>query len=344
MSRREIKMPAPDDWHGHLRFGAILVAMAEWVARQFKRVVAMGNVPAIETPERADEYQDECDAALKPLGTTTIVAPKLTPDTPVGMIHAFHLAGYRVLKLYLGITTGSKDGIIGLKRLYAHLEVMQDLDMQLDVHMESADLSVDMYMREVVCLLEIEQAVKDFPRLRIVIEHISRAETVDFIRKMHTQRRRVAATVTLHHFKHNRNDVMGGETDPHLICKPPIQGFRHQRAIQELVLVDQLPNVIHGSDFAPHEVEFKGSNKIRSGVFSLPVVVPEWTRIFLENGLGTEELSRFMWANGADFYQVPRNTEKLILVTEPWVVPMDIGGCRPYMAGEKIQWWPAAFV
>jgi dihydroorotase len=339
----ELTIPAPDDWHGHLRFGDILKAMAVWVARQFKRVVAMGNVPSVDTPERAVEYQQECDAELKPRGTTTIVAPKLTPETTPEQIDLFWLAGFMAMKLYLGITTGSAEGIVGLKRLYACLEVMQARGMMLLIHAESADSSIEFDQRERVCLAEIEQAARDFPRLRIVVEHISCAETVDFIRKMWHEKRLVGATVTLHHFKHNKNDVYGNEVDPHLICKPPIQGFRDQRAIQELVLRERRPNVFHGSDFAPHDIMFKGPNKIRSGVLNLPVLVPEWTRIFREHS-DMKSLANFMWGYGADFYGLPRNQEKLVLVRRPWVVPDLIGNCRPYMAGQTIEWDMEGFV
>ena len=130
---------------------------------------------------------------------------------------------------------------------------------------------------------------------------------------------------------------------PPLICKPPIQGFADQKAIQELVMVDRLPNVFHGSDFAPHDISFKGPNKIRSGVLNLPVLVPEWRRLFQEHA-DLDAMAGFMWAFGADFYELPRNREKLVLVRRPWQVPDLIGGCRPYMAGETIEFDMEGFV
>jgi dihydroorotase len=338
--RKEITLNAPDEWHAHLRFGAVLKAVIYWTVRCFKRLLAMGNVPAVETVEKAQEYKQETNDESMKYGCETIVAPKLTLSTTPEMIEAFFLAGFRILKLYAGITTGSAAGISGFRPLYPSLAVMQDRGMYLCVHMEDADPLIEYDQRERVCLSKLAAVARDFPRLHITIEHISCAETAEFLRYAHFKKMLVAGGVAMHHFKHNKNDVFGNEADPHLIFKPPIQGFRDQREIQKLVMVDKLPNVFMGNDPAPHLSIYKGPGKIRSGGFTGIVTAAEWLRMFLEMS-NIDALNNFWWAFGADWYQVPRNKEKLVMVNDPdnrFIVPDEVGGVIPYMAGETVEW------
>ncbi len=332
----EITLPAPDDWHAHFRFGEMLRDVVPWSAKQFRRVVAMGNVPAVETLEQAKAYDEETNAESGKDGCTTLVSPKLTPTTTPELIGLFDDAGFHHLKLYAGITTGSTGGIVDFKPLYPCLETMQDLDMVLQIHAEDADPKIDCDQRERSCLPKVQRLIEDFPKLRVVIEHISCRETTDFARRMAEKKSRVGFTVTLAHLKHNKNDVRGGDLNPQLIMKPEIQGFADHRAIMRLVYEDRLPNVFFGSDSAPHPAANKGPIKVANGGFTAPVLMPELLRLFLLNST-LEALHNFTWGFGADFYQLPRNREKLVIVREPWQVPEMIGTVRPYMAGETVD-------
>jgi dihydroorotase len=314
----------------------MLKDVVPWSARQFRRVVAMGNVPAIETLEQANAYEIETNSVSLKYGSTTLVSPKLTLETTPAMVEAFDKAGFRHLKLYAGITTGSASGVTDFKALYPCLEVMQDRNMILQIHAEVADPNVDCDQRERRCIPKVARLVYDHPRLRVMVEHISCRETGDFARRMHEEKRRVGFTVTLVHLKHNKNDVRGGTfLEPQLIMKPEIQGIADHQAIMKLVYVFRLPNVFFGSDSAPHAAENKGPVKVAHGGFTAPVLMPELVRLF-DLHANRPALTEFTHSFGADFYELPRNRGKLRLIHKPWVVPELVGTVRPYMAGETI--------
>ncbi|MEO8065425.1 MAG: hypothetical protein ABI643_01035 [Candidatus Doudnabacteria bacterium] len=341
--KNEITLPAPDDWHAHFRFGEMLKDVVPWSAKQFRRCIAMGNVPPIETVAEAQAYDDECNDQSQKFGCTTLVSPKLIPTTTPYMVKEFSRSYFGRLKLYAGITTGSKGGLVDFRPLYSCLEVMQDCDMVLQIHAEDADPAVDCDQRERSCLPKVEQLSDDFPTLRIVVEHISCRETVEFVRRMHEKTRPVAATVTLAHLKHNKNDVRGGELEPQLIMKPEIQGFADQKAIMELVYESRPPNVFFGSDSAPHPAANKGPIKVANGGFTAPVLMPELVRLFQVHA-NPDALANFTSVFGADFYRLPRNKEKLVLIRKPWQVPEMIGAVRPYMAGQTLEWQVDGFI
>jgi len=332
---KTINLPAPDAWHAHLRFGDMLSAVTEWSARQFRRLVAMGNVPAVEDLQQAMDYDDECNQEAEKFGCQVLVSPKLTLNTTPQMVCNFCHAGFTRLKLYAGVTTGSKNGVANFEALYPCLETMRDLGMYLQIHAEDPDPRVDCDQRERSCLSKVAKLVNDFPQLHVIIEHISCKETVDFMSRMHEQNRPVAATVTLAHLKHNKNDVRGDLLDPQLIMKPEIQGFADHAAIQQLVYESCLPNVFFGSDSAPHPASNKGPIKVANGGFTAPVLMPELTRLFLMHA-NRDRLISFTSHFGADYYDFPRNTSTLVLEEQEWTVPELVGTVRPYMAGEKL--------
>jgi dihydroorotase len=227
--------------------------------------------------------------------------------------------------------------VVDFRPLYPCVEMMQDRNMVLQIHAEDADPKVDCDQRERRCLPKVFQIVKDFPRLRVVVEHISCEETTNFARIAYESRLRVGFTVTLPHLKHNKNDVRGGDLDPQLIMKPEIQGFSDHRAIMRLVYEDRLPNVFFGSDSAPHPATNKGPVKVVNGGFTAPALMPELKRLF-DRYASDAALVNFTHGFGADYYQLTRNTERLLLIRKDSVVPELVGTVRPYMAGQRLAY------
>jgi dihydroorotase len=339
----EIRLAAPDDWHAHYRDEPMLSEVAPWSARQFKRVVAMGNVPAVTTVEKAIDYDRKANAVTKPLGSTTLVSPKITMTTTPDLAQAFFDAGFWRLKFYPeGATTASSDGVSNIASLFPMFEVMQDRNMVLQIHGECPATWewVDVAARETMFLVLVQLIVQNFPRLRIVLEHISSKEAAAFLEDAPPT---VAATVTLHHLIDTMNNVRGGLANPHLMCKPEIKSRSDRDAIRTLLFYKKLRRLFFGSDTAPHKLDSKHTDLICSGVFSAPVLMSKLLEVFLENS-DCETLENFTWAFGADFYQLDRNKEKLVMVHESWKVPNLIGGTRPYLYGQTLDWQVSAFV
>ncbi|MEJ0021537.1 MAG: amidohydrolase family protein [Candidatus Doudnabacteria bacterium] len=339
----EITIPAPDDWHAHYRDEPMLSDVAPFSATQFKRVVAMGNVPAITTVEKAIAYNLRTNAVTKPYGSHTLVSPKITDLTTPDLAQAFWEAGFPRLKFYPeGATTASSDGISNIAVLFPTFEVMQDRNMVLQIHGECPATWewVDVSRREMMFLPLVQLVADNFPKLRIVLEHISTSAAVAFIEDAAET---VGATVTIHHLLDTMNDVRGGLGDPHRMCKPEIKGRADRDALRMLVFYKKLRRVFFGSDSAPHRLGSKHSDQICSGVFSAPVLMPKLLDLFQRYSDG-ESLIDFTWAFGADFYGLPRNKEKLVLARDPWVVPDMLGEVRPYMAGQTIEWRVGGFV
>lgn len=341
--KNEIIVPAPDDWHAHYRGGAMLVDVAPYSARQFKRVMAMGNVPAITTVPKAIEYVLDTNSVTKPYGSYTWVSPKITAATTPKMAQDFFEAGFSTLKFYPeGATTASDDGVSNIVSLFPMFEVMQDRNMVLQIHGECPATWnwVDVAGREMMFLPMVALIADNFPKLRIVLEHISTKEAAAFLEDAPGT---VGATVTLHHLLDTMNEVRGNLVDPHRICKPEIKGRSDRDALRMLVLYKKLRRVFFGSDSAPHKVDFKHSDQICSGVFSAPVLMPKLLGLFLDSS-DQKALCDFTWAFGADFYQLPRNSERLVLARKPWVVPNLLADVRPYLAGQTIEWQVEGFV
>lgn len=341
--KNEISLPAPDDWHVHYRGGTMLADVAPFSARQFKRVMAMGNVPAITTHAKAIQYSLDTNAVTKPYGSHTWVSPKITSATTPELVEDFSESGILTLKFYPeGATTASEDGVANIFSLFAVFAAMQDHNMVLQIHGECPATWgwVDVSKREMMFLPMVQLIADNFPKLRMVLEHISTKEAVAFLEDAPQT---VGATVTLHHLLDTMNDVRGGLGDPHRICKPEIKGRADRDALRMLVLYKKLSRVFFGSDSAPHKLGYKHSDQICSGVFSAPVLMPKLLEFFL-NRSDEKTLIDFTWAFGADFYQLPRNSEKLVLVRDPWVVPNLLGEVRPYLAGQTIEWQAGGFV
>ena len=350
----QIIVPAPDDWHGHLRSGEILIAVAKWVASQFRRIVAMGNDPAILTVDDAKKYDEECNQATKTFGCTTLVSPKINRWTTPEMIEQFFLAGFHHLKFYFeGTTTAAEDGVSNIYLLFPVFEVMQNRNMVLQIHAEVPGTWswVDTAQREAMCLPLVYLIHQNFPRLRIVIEHISCAQTVAFLEEM--PRDVIGATATYQHLRDYANDVRGGLVYPDRIWKPEAKTWTDRDAIRTAVFYKKLPNVFNGNDWAPHIEQKKGPGPISSGGFQGPGLLSRLLSLFLKHS-SQSTFADFTWRNGADFYQVPKNRDRIVLVREQFYLPekeilpsgneirIYRGGGPPH--GEPLEWKIATFV
>ena len=346
--KSEIYTPAPDDWHGHMRFGALLLMIAKWVSQQFRRVVAMGNVPAVTTLEKALEYDQECNSATKPLGCTTLVSPRINRHTTPELVHAFCKAGFWRLKLYLeGTTTGAEDGVSNIALLFPIFEMMQQLNMVLQIHAEVPGTWrwADTAMREDLCLPLVYLIHQNFPKLRIVIEHVSSGRTIAFLQDVPPDI--VAGTVTEQHLRDNANDVRGGLIDPHKVWKPEAKTRADQMIIGSAVYGGRMRNLFSGNDWAAHPISKKGPGLISSGGFHAPGLIPRLWGLFEKNA-DAERFARFTSFAGADFYQVPRNTDRLVLTRESWQVPISDGEGENevviYRGGEILDFKVQGFV
>lgn len=343
-NKYEAYVPAPDDWHGHFRDHPILELVAMWIAIQFRRVVAMGNVPPILTVEDAISYSDRCNAVTKPHGCTTLVSPKITRKTTPDLVRAFYVAGFRHLKLYLeGTTTAAEDGVSNIYELFPVFAVMQELNMVLQFHAELPGTWewVDTSQREAMCLPFVYLIHQNFPKLRIVIEHASCAQTMAFVEDMPPDT--IAATVAVQHLWDTANDVRGGLVYPERVWKPETKTWADREALRAAVLWKKLPNVFSGNDWAPHDESKKGPGPISSGGFNAPGLVPRLFELFIQHS-DIHRFAAFTSYNGADFYQVPRNEDFLHLVHRQWEVPRMEGNIRVYRGGEILQWNVAGFV
>ena len=331
-----ITIRRPDDWHVHLREGELMPHMARLTAAQFARATVMPNTlhPPIRTAADALAYRQKIEAATRGMDFTPIMTTKLYPTTTVAMIKGAWETGVRAAKLYPeGVTTHSEDGISleNIFNMYQVFQAMERCGMLLLLHGEApGHFCLD---REVVFLNTPTQLVHDFPRLKIVLEHITTQEAVSAVLSLPYT---VAATITLHHLELTLDDVVGDKIKPHNFCKPIAKRPEDRQAILGAALSGS-PQFFFGSDSAPHPVGAKECAEGCAGVFTAPVVMPRLVEIF-ERHRALDRLEDFVAHLGADFYGLPLNGGMLVLVREPWVVPTEYHGVRPYLAGQTLAW------
>ncbi len=332
----------PDDWHLHLRDGALLRQVALFSATQFKRALIMPNLnPPITQVEQALAYRRQILQALpETLSFQPYFSLYLTCSTPIEEVaRAARCPEILGFKLYpAGATFGSEAGIKSLEIIYPLLEAMERYDLVLQVHGEVTDPKIDIFDREKVFLEQsLFPIVERFPRLRIVLEHLSTQEGVEFVQSSPAN---IAATLTPQHLLYNRNALFAGGLRPHYYCLPVPKRENHRQALLKAATSGN-PKFFLGTDSAPHLRQAKEASCGCAGCFTAPIAMELYAEAFAQAG-ALDKLEAFSSFYGADFYRLPRNRETLTLIPEPWTVPEvyrgEAGEIVPLHAGKTLQW------
>jgi dihydroorotase len=338
----EITITRPDDWHLHLRDGAHMQAVLAHSARRFARAIVMPNLrPPITTTRLALDYRARIRAAL-PAGASfePLMTLYLTDDTlPEEIARARASRAVYGVKYYpAGATTHSDSGVTDLRRCDATLQAMADAGMPLLVHGEVTDPAVDVFDRERVFIERVlRPLVERYPQLRIVLEHITTSEAVRFVESAPPN---VAATVTAHHLLLNRNAMFQGGIRPHHYCLPVLKREEHRRALVQAATSGS-PKFFLGTDSAPHARHTKEHACGCAGMYTAHAGIELYAEAFDAAG-ALQRLEAFASLHGADFYGLPRNSERLALRRSRWAVPEDLayGEDRlvPLRAGGSVAW------
>ncbi len=337
-----LTLTQPDDWHVHLRDNAMLQQVAGYTARQFGRAIIMPNLnPPVTTIATATAYRKRILAAtnewpdFQPLMTAYLTNNISSDELKAGYDEGVFTAA----KLYpLNATTNSAFGVSDIKAIYPVLEVMQQIGMPLLVHGEVVSQDVDVFDREAV-FIETAMAplLLDIPELKVVFEHITTSDAVDFIT---TGGDNIAATITVHHLQINRNDILTGGIKPHLYCLPVAKRETHRRALRKAATSGS-HRFFLGTDTAPHTMENKESACGCAGIFSAPHALENYVQVFDEEN-ALDKFEAFASLNGPTFYGLPINTRQIRLVRTEQRIPEAIGSgelsVSPYKAGETIAW------
>jgi dihydroorotase len=332
----------PDDWHLHLRDGAHMRAVLGDTVRRFGRAIVMPNLqPPVTTTDAALAYRDRILAAL-PAGSRfqPLMTLYLTDATPPREIEKAHDSGaVRAVKYYpAGATTHSESGVTDVGRCDAVFEAMSDCGMPLLVHGEVTDPTVDIFDREHVFIDRVlAPLVARFPRLRIVLEHITTREAVEFVASAPAN---IAATITAHHLLLNRNALFAGGVRPHHYCLPVVKRETHREALVAAA-VSGSPKFFLGSDSAPHPRGAKETACGCAGIYTAHAAIELYAEAFDAAG-ALERLEDFANRYGADFYGLPYNTERITLekttVRVPQELPFGPDRLVPFRGGEAVAW------
>ncbi|MGY3266806.1 dihydroorotase [Lysobacter sp. HA35] len=332
----------PDDWHVHLRDGAMLRDVLPDTARRFGRAIVMPNlVPPVVTTADAAAYRERIFAALPAEMTfDPLMTLYLTEGTTPDEIERAKASGFvHGVKLYPAhATTNSSHGVTDLRRCAATLEAMQRVGMPLLVHGEVTDPDVDVFDREAVFIDRVlTPLVRDFPQLRIVLEHITTAAAADFV---HAAPDNIGATITVHHLLLNRNAIFAGGLRPHHYCLPVLKRELHRQALV-MAAISGSPKFFLGTDSAPHPKHAKESGCGCAGIYTSHAAIELYAEVFHAAG-ALDRLEAFASFNGADFYGLPRNPDRITLVREDVAVPdaVQAGGQElvPFRAGATVGW------
>jgi len=337
-----LRLTRPDDWHLHLRDGEALRAVLPFTAARFARAIVMPNLkPPVTTPAQAAAYRARILGALPGgLQVEPLMTLYLTDRTPVEEIDRARASGFvHGVKLYpAGATTHAEAGVTDLARLDGVLARMAEVGLTLQVHGEVTDPAVDVFDREARFIDQVLAPLAErHPRLRIVFEHITTRQAVQFVLGA---RAGIGATVTPQHLLMNRNALFAGGIRAHHYCLPVLKGERHRLALLEAV-AGGTPRIFLGTDSAPHARHTKECAAGCAGIFSAHAALELYAEAFAAAG-ALEKLEAFAAFHGADFYGLPRNGTTVTLLGEPWSVPghYPFGDdvLVPLRAGERIAW------
>lgn len=339
---KTITITRPDDWHLHIRNGALLKLVLPHTARQFARAIIMPNLkPAVTTVEQALNYRLEIlqtipqETDFTPLMTLYLTAATTASEIKKAAecehIHAF--------KLYpAGATTNSDSGVANIKSIYPLFAAMEKYDIPLLIHGESNDEHCDIFDRERVFIdTELHAISKNFQGLRIVLEHVTTTEAVQFVLAANNN---IAATITPQHLLFNRNALLAGGIRPHNYCLPVLKRETHRIALVTAATSGN-PKFFLGTDSAPHNRSAKESVCGCAGCFSAPLALELYAEVF-ERANALDKLEAFASFFGADFYRLPRNSGTVSLQKKSWKVPDSYSfadvSVIPLSANEELHW------
>ncbi len=339
----EITITKPDDWHLHLRDGDMLNAVLPFTARRFARAIVMPNLtPPVRTAAQAEAYRERIIAAL-PEGAnfTPLMTCYLTDDADAGDIIQGHQDGVvTAVKLYpAGATTNSAEAVTDMARVEGVLGRMEEAGMPLLVHGETTDPGIDVFDREKVFIERtLAPLVERFPGLKVVFEHVTTADAVDFVT---AQGPNLAATITAHHLIINRGAMFDGGIRPHMYCLPVAKRESHRLALRKAATSGG-PKFFLGTDSAPHTLTAKESACGCAGIFSAPAALELYAEVFDEEG-ALDNFEAFASLNGPAFYGLPANDGRLTLKRGETLVPKDVAAgdgdtVKPFLAGESVGW------
>lgn len=339
---KEISITQPDDFHLHLRDGLALASVLADSARQFARVIVMPNLkPPVVTVEQALAYRQrimDClpeDSSFEPLMTIY-----LTDNTRPDEIRRLHENDFvHAVKYYpAGVTTNADQGVTNIDKVYDALEVMAELGVPLLVHGEVNDADVDIFDREQVFIENIlKPLMARFKDLRIVFEHITTEQAVEFVKQGPAT---LAATITPQHLLYNRNALFENGIRPHYYCLPVLKREAHRQALVAAAVSGHAQFFL-GTDSAPHARHTKENACGCAGIYSAHTAIEFYAEVF-EQQDSLNQLEKFASFNGADFYGLTRNKRKITLQQQDWLIPDSLEFAEneiiPFKAGETCRW------
>jgi len=332
----------PDDWHLHVRDGAVLSTVIPHTAKRFGRAIIMPNLnPPVTTTDLALAYRDRILQAVPDSNDfDPLMVLYLTDNTSPDEIKRAKQSGkIYAVKLYpSGATTNSDAGVTDITKSYATLAMMEELDMPLLVHGESTRSDIDVFDREKVFIDETLLPLnRQFPKLRIVFEHITTADAVEFIFSAPAN---IAATITAHHLLLNRNAMLVGGIHPHYYCLPVLKREKHRVALLEAATSGH-KRFFLGTDSAPHPQGKKESSCGCAGIYTAHAAIELYAEAFEQAGK-LDQLESFASFNGPDFYKLPRNKKSITLIKEKWQSPdsfqFENDKLIPFRASKEINW------
>jgi dihydroorotase len=342
LTPKTLTLRRPDDWHAHFRDGAMLAAVLPLTARQFARAIVMPNlVSPVTTVAAAEAYRARILAAL-PKGArfTPLMTCYLTDGTDPAEVERGYRAGvFAAVKLYPAkATTNSAHGVTDIAKTYAALERMASLGMPLLIHGEVTDPEVDVFDREAAFIERVlAPLMKRMPGLKIVLEHVTTMDAVDFVSSAGPT---LAATITAHHLIINRNAIFQGGLRPHMYCLPIAKRDPHRLALRRAA-VSGSGKFFLGTDTAPHPVKDKEADCGCAGIFTAPAALELYAQVFAEEN-ALDRFEAFASHNGPRFYVLAPNEDRVTLVQRPWRIPSEVrvgdGSVQPFLAGEEISW------
>jgi dihydroorotase len=341
---QRITIRKPDDWHLHVRDGAMLKAVLPYTAKHFGRAILMPNlVPPVTTTAEAIAYRERVMAALPPRSTfKPLMTCYLTDDTdPNDVERGFREGVFTGVKLYPAhATTNSAAGVTDHTKIMRVLERMEKIGMPFLMHGEDVDPKVDIFDREASFIDRyLKKWVRQFSGLRMILEHLSSKEGVDFVKSAAPQ---VGGTITAYHMMLTRTDWLGWGLKPYMYCMPVIKTERDRLALRKAATSGAACYFL-GTDSAPHPMSRKVAVNGVPGLFNAPVALETYVQVFEEEG-ALDKLEAFASINGAKHYRMPVNEETITLERTPWTAPHEVKVAGPeeralvYRGGETIAW------
>jgi len=343
--RDVIDIMTPDDFHHHLRDGDFLKDTLSHADRQFDRIIAMPNIkPPVRTMADAVSYHERIKSNLSPSSQLKVMMTLyLTDNTePEEVTNAFNSGIVYAVKYYpAGATTNSEFGVSHISKVKQVLLRMSEIGMPLLIHGEVTDADVDVFDKERVFIDTIlKPIIEEFPLLKIVMEHVTTEEAVNFVESL-PDTAKVAATITAHHLLYNRSHIFRGGVQPHMYCLPILKREKHRQALLRAAASGN-PRFFLGTDSAPHPIESKQSACGCAGIFTGHAAIELYAEAFDSVG-AIDKLEAFASINGASFYGLPPQTKTMTRLTrKAWSVPTSFPfgptSVQPLRAGEEVLW------